>query len=79
MKSEQPTQLDGYRKVSEEDKELIDEIKALATRTGELADKLHGFSGGNGPLDGRWVAIGTTDLQKGFMSWVRAVSRPTTF
>lgn len=36
---------------------------------------------GEGPiiLEARWLAIAKTELQKGFMFFVRAVARPTTF
>jgi hypothetical protein len=30
-------------------------------------------------IDQRWLSIGVTDLQKGFMGITRAIARPTTF
>jgi hypothetical protein len=30
-------------------------------------------------LDARWLAIGITDLQKGFMALIRAIACPETF
>ena len=30
-------------------------------------------------LDQRWVSVGCTDLQTGFMALVRGVAQPTTF
>lgn len=30
-------------------------------------------------IDYRWLAIGKTDLQKGFMSVIRSIARPETF
>ena len=30
-------------------------------------------------IDQRWLAIGKTDLQKGFMSVVRSIAKPTSF
>lgn len=29
--------------------------------------------------DNRWLAIGKTDLQKGFMAVIRSIAKPTTF
>lgn len=30
-------------------------------------------------IDQRWVSIGATDLQRGFMSVIRGIAQPTTF
>ena len=30
-------------------------------------------------LDQRWVSVGATDLQQGFMALVRSIAQPTTF
>lgn len=30
-------------------------------------------------LDQRWVSIGATDLQRGFMAVIRGIAQPTTF
>jgi hypothetical protein len=34
---------------------------------------------GSGNPDPRWLAIGKTDLQKGFMAVIRAIAKPETF
>jgi hypothetical protein len=31
------------------------------------------------PLDQRWISIGATDLQLGFMAVIRGIAQPTTF
>ena len=31
------------------------------------------------PLDRRWISIGATDLQRGFMAVIRGIAQPTTF
>lgn len=31
------------------------------------------------PLDQRWISIGATDLQRGFMAVIRGIAQPTTF
>jgi len=53
----------------------MNEAKALAEQVGALVEKI----GATPNIDGRWLATGKTDLQKGFMSVIRSVARPTTF
>ena len=53
----------------------MNEAKEMAVKVGELCEKIKR----SGYTDQRWIAIGTTDLQKGFMSIIRAVARPETF
>lgn len=71
---EQP-KITGYRQLNEQEVELMNEIKAEGVRLGSLINKLYGTPG----VDGRWVSVGCTDLQKGLMSLTRSVARPTTF
>lgn len=53
----------------------MNEAKSLAVQVGGLVAKIQAT-----PLtDKRWASIGQTDLQKGFMSLIRAVAQPTTF
>lgn len=66
----------GYRQLSDEEAALMNEGKALAEQCGAYIEKLRSY----GPvLDQRWISIGATDLQRGFMSVVRGIARPTTF
>lgn len=65
----------GYRQLSEEEAELMNEIKQHGVQLGELVDKLKATAS----LDQRWVAIGATDLQTGLMALTRGVAQPTTF
>lgn len=72
----------GYRQLSEAEVALINEGKALAEQCGAFIDKLR--ANGTGPagepvLDQRWISIGTTDLQRGFMAVIRGIAQPTTF
>jgi hypothetical protein len=84
----------GYRQLSEVEVALMNEGKALAEMCGEYVKKLRNYvprdmSGPEGgeaeafkpgrTLDQRWVSIGATDLQTGFMSLMRAIAQPTTF
>jgi hypothetical protein len=65
----------GYRQLSEQEATLMNEAKALAQLCGDYVAKLR-----NGiDIDQRWVSIGATDLQKGWMSIVRSIAQPTTF
>ncbi len=71
----QHKQIKGYRDLSQEEIDLMNEAKSLAVQVGDLVAKIQAT-----PLtDKRWASIGQTDLQKGFMSLSRAVAQPTTF
>ena len=65
----------GYRQLTEEEVALMNEGKALAEACGEYIAKLRD----NPSLDQRWVSIGMTDLQRGFMCAIRGIAQPTTF
>lgn len=69
----------GYRQLSEDEAQLMNEIKAQGVALGELVDKLRATVIAGGTLDQRWVSIGATDLQTGLMALTRAVAQPTTF
>lgn len=72
---DQHKHIKGYRDLSKDEIELINYAKGLAAEVGTLCDKLDTLEG----LDKRWLAIGKTDLQKGFMSLIRGIAQPTTF
>ena len=65
----------GYRDLSPAEIDLMNEAKSLAVQVGDLVAKIQA----NPLTDKRWASIGQTDLQKGFMSLIRAVAQPTTF
>ena len=74
----------GYRDLSQEEIDLMNEGKELSAKVGEWIAKLEiATTQTNGvsiyTVDLRWLAIGKTDLQKGFMSAIRSIARPTTF
>lgn len=75
MVDNQHKKITGYRDLSESEIALMNEIKVKAAECGDLIARLKNTSG----LDQRWVSIGTTDLQTGFMALVRSVAQPTTF
>ena len=78
----------GYRQLTTEEVELMNDGKQLAEQCGAYIAKLRayepndtvveGFKPGS-TLDQRWISIGATDLQRGFMSVIRGIAQPTTF
>jgi hypothetical protein len=71
----QHRQIKGYRELSQEEIDLMNEVKAKGVELGELVLKLRS----NPDLDQRWVSIGATDFQTGLMALTRAIAQPTFF
>lgn len=71
----QHQKITGYRDLSQEEIDLMNEGKALAQQCGAFVDKLRAMPSN----DQRWVSIGQTHLQQGFMAAIRSVAKPTTF
>lgn len=72
---DQHTLIKGYRELSQIEIDYMNRVKAMASEVERLyQDLLH-----TEEVDGRWLAIGKTDLQKGFMALVRSIAKPTTF
>lgn len=80
----------GYRQLSEAEVQLMNESKALAEQCGNFVAKLRSLPSSNAPvqhdrspsyvaLDQRWVSMGASDLQVGFMKLIRGIAQPTTF
>lgn len=73
----------GYRQLSEAEAALMNEGKALAVQVGAWIEKLQGMGHKTeevpSGLDQRWVAIGKTHLQQGFMAVIRGIAQPSTF
>ncbi|OZB07106.1 MAG: hypothetical protein B7X61_15790 [Gallionellales bacterium 39-52-133] len=69
------TAIKGYRELNQTEIQAINRIKDLAEDVGFMIEQLEGTVG----IDQRWLAIAKTDLQKGFMSFVRSVAQPSTF
>lgn len=78
----------GYRQLNPTEVALMNEGKALAEQVGTWIAKLRKHPNVVGPaptgdaltaLDQRWVSIGSTHLQEGFMAVTRGIARPTTF
>jgi hypothetical protein len=70
----------GYRTLAQVEIDLINEGKELANLVGAYVEKVMDdneiITGGP---DRRWVAIGRTDLQTGFMAVIRGIAQPDSF
>jgi len=64
----------GYRNLSSEEISIIDEIKVVGNTVEDLIIKLQAYN-----PDHRWIAIGKTHLQEGFMALVRSIAKPNSF
>ena len=63
------------RQLNEAEVELMNEGKALAEQCGAYVEKLRAIK----DMDQRWISIGATDLQRGFMAVIRGIAKPETF
>ena len=77
----QHQKIKGYRDLSQEEidlmnEDLMNEGKQLAEMCRLYVDKLENRGM---YIDARWLNIGRTDLQKGFMAVIRSIAQPTTF
>lgn len=87
---DQHEKIKGYRDLTQGEIDLMNEGKALAEQCGAYIAKLRCYVPENfgsedvvfapgGALDQRWISIGATDLQRGFMAVIRGIAKPTTF
>lgn len=82
MVDNQHQKIKGYRDLSQAEIDLMNEGKALAEQVGAFVDKLEAAEFATTKdmePDRRWLSIGRTDLQKGFMAVIRSIAKPTTF
>ena len=71
----QHRKITGYRDLSEDEIAVMNSIKQVGNDVGKLVEAMKL----NQSFDQRWVSIGMTDLQKGFMALTRAVAKPESF
>lgn len=64
----------GYTEFTQEQIDLMNEVKAHGAQLEALLDKVNGAAG-----DARWTAIAKTQLQEGLMALTRAVAKPDFF
>lgn len=78
----QHQKIKGYRDLTQEEIDLMNEVKELSVKVGELVEKLEKAEfakTSDQTPDKRWLAIGRTNLQQGFMAVIRSIAKPTTF
>ena len=66
----QHRQIKGYRELSQQEIDAMNEIKTMGAQIGALVEKLRAQDG----LDQRWISIGATDMQKGLLALTRGVA-----
>jgi hypothetical protein len=71
----QHRKISGYRELSQNEIDLMNEIKALGPQLEAVIQKLRNTL----YIEQRWVSIGATDLQKGLMALTRSVAKPDFF
>lgn len=71
----QHRQIKGYRELSQDEIDAMNTIKAHGKELGELIEQLRSREG----IDQRWVSIGATELQQGFMALTRSIAKPDSF
>ncbi len=80
MVDNQHKKIRGYRDLSQEELNLMNEIKTKGEVIGDLVKKLQDKAVTANDLESeRWVEIAKMDLQKGFMALTRSVAKPTNF
>lgn len=71
----QHQQIKGYRDLTQHEIDAMNKVKEAAENVGDIVATLRQVP----ELDQRWVSIGATELQQGFMALVRSIAKPTTF
>lgn len=71
----QHRKISGYRELTQEEINLMNEAKALGENLRELISNLRSRES----IDQRWVSIAETHLQQGIMAAVRSIAQSTTF
>ena len=72
---DQHTLIKGYRDLSQEEIDLMNEIKSEGERLGNLIVKLEELESS----DKEWVQVAKKKLQLGVMAAVRSVAKPNSF
>jgi hypothetical protein len=73
--------ISGYRSLTDEEIGAINRIKNEANKLSAFIDNevLLLAAGDSRSCDPRWVSIGKTHLQQGFMAIIRAIAQPSGF
>lgn len=71
----QHRKIKGYRELTAEEIAAMNQVKEIAAMVGDVVAAMRG----NAAIDQRWVSIGATDLQQGFMALTRSIAKPEFF
>lgn len=71
----QHRKIKGYRELTQEEINLMNEVKQKGVELGELIEKLENMDS----LDKRWLEAGKLNLQQGLMFLTRSIAQPTFF
>ena len=71
----QHKQIKGYRDLTQDEIDRMNKAKEMAENVGKLLVEIEKMPN----IDLRWLSIGKTQLQQGFMAVVRSIARPETF
>lgn len=88
----QHRKISGYRELTQEEIDLMNEIKAFGPELDSLCAKIEGYltkqynGASNGEEDrindaepDKWAQIGKAELQRGLMALTRAIAQPAFF
>ena len=71
----QHQKIKGYRDLTQEEIDLMNEVKEKGAELGALIEKLDGIF----EVDKTWLATGKLGVQQGLMATTRAIARPDFF
>ena len=72
---DQHKKIKGYRDLTQEEIDLMNEVKVKGAELGELIEKLENMP----ETDKRWLEIGKINIQQGLMAVTRAITKPDFF
>jgi hypothetical protein len=73
----QHRQIKGYRELDQTEIDAMNKVKEMAEKVGELIAEFDKLTPNQ--IDPRWLSIGRTQLQQGFMALTRSVAKPYFF
>ena len=71
----QHQKIKGYRDLTQEEIDLMNEVKEKGAELGVLIEKLDGIA----EIDKNWLVTGKLGVQQGLMAITRAITKPDFF
>ena len=71
----QHQKIKGYRDLTQEEIDLMNEVKEKGAELGVLIEKLDNMD----EIDKEWLVVGKLNVQQGLMAIVRAITKPDFF